>query len=354
MNLKMFFNEDTSTLILFILGVLFTGFIISYTLQKCFVLFMNKKFPSVKDDLIKKSFSLPLKIFISATLWIKTLPLLNLNSELHEVLLKTGDIILTVAFVTTVYLITDYLFIFLLKRAQKSTGKFDDILIPFLEKTVKFLIILVGVVVIGKSLSFDVKGLVAGMGIGGLAIAMASKDTIANLFGSFTIIFDKPFQIGDWVYINDSIEGTVECVGIRSTRIRTFYDSLITVPNGQLTNVHIENYEKRTYRRFSTKLSIEYGTPIEKIELFCEEVKKIILRHEYTRKDYFHVYCNNMSSSSIDILLYCFWKVPDWTEELKQRHHLLIDILKVAKSIDVQFAFPTQTLHLFNNEKPNS
>ena len=146
----------------------------------------------------------------------------------------------------------------------------------------------------------------------------------------------------------NGVEGTVLRVGLRSTRIKTFYDSEIAVPNNQLTNMHVDNYGRRKYRRFTTKIGLQYDTPPEKIEAFCEGIRKLILERPHTRKNYFHVYFNEMASSSLNILLYVFWEVKDWSQELTERHRLLIDILRLAKTMEVEFAFPTQTLHLFN------
>jgi MscS family membrane protein len=187
------------------------------------------------------------------------------------------------------------------------------------------------------------------MGIGGLAIALAAKDTVGNVFGSLAILFDRPFEIGDWVTIGD-VDGTVEKVGIRSTRIRTFYNSLITVPNSVIINATIDNYGQRRFRRIRIFLGITYDTPPDKIEAFCEGIREVIRQHPYTRKDYYHVYLNNFSESSLDILLYCFQECPDWSTELRERQRLFLDILRLAKHLGVEFAFPTQTLFM-NPEK---
>ncbi len=212
--------------------------------------------------------------------------------------------------------------------------------------------ILLGIIFIGDSLTIDMKGLITGLGIGGIAFALAAKDTISNTFGSVTVILDKPFSIGDYIKISTlNIDGMVEEVGLRSTKIRTFYNSLITLPNGQLNNLHIDNLGKRKYRRLNTTLGLQYNTPPEKIEAFCEGVRQIILTHKYTRKDNFHVYFNKFSSSSLDIILYVFFEVSDWNHELAERHRLLINILRLAQEIGVSFAFPTQTIHMFNDEK---
>ncbi|MGR8981605.1 MAG: mechanosensitive ion channel family protein [Gammaproteobacteria bacterium] len=124
----------------------------------------------------------------------------------------------------------------------------------------------------------------AGLGVGGLAVALAAQQTLANLLGSLIIMFEKPFAIGHWIKAND-IEGTVEVVGFRSTRIRTFYNSLVTIPSSQLVNSTIDNMELRDYRQVKTVLNLTYDTPAGKIEAFVEGVRHILLSHPDTRKD---------------------------------------------------------------------
>ncbi|RAP29813.1 mechanosensitive ion channel family protein, partial [Candidatus Marinamargulisbacteria bacterium SCGC AG-414-C22] len=235
---------------------------------------------------------------------------------------------------------------------QKTANKFDDILVPLISRVLKLIVLVIGILSLAEILGLPLASLVAGLGIGGLAIAMAAKDTIANIFGSVTVVADRPFNIGDWVKINN-VEGSVVGLGFRSTRIRTFYDSVITVPNSNLLTAVVDNLGQRNYRRYKTLLQLTYDTPPEKITAFCEGVRHIIDTQEYTRKDVYHVYLNNMSDSSLDVLLYCFFKVPDWKIELQARESLLLAIVTLAKSIGVDFAFPTRTLHIESDSSPS-
>ena len=298
----------------------------------------------------------PLGACIIFVVWTLGIPFLSLTPEKTKLLSHLISIGYTVTFVVFIYNLLDMIFSYLEKMAKKTRNSFDNLLISLSRKAAKCLVVTFGLLFIGDKLAVDTKNLLAGLGIGGIAFALAAKDTLSNLFGSFTILLDRPFKIGDWVVIGKETEGTVEDVGLRSTRIRTFYDSLITIPNGQLSNVNIDNYGNRKYRRMRTTLSIQYDTPPEKIEAFCESVRQLVLTHPHTRKDYFHVYLNNLSDSSLDILLYVFWEVPDWSTELTERHRLLIDILRMAQELKVEFAFPTQTLHVFPEKsvKPGS
>ena len=271
---------------------------------------------------------------------------IEFDDHLLRWFLRGGHIIFTSGCVFAAFYLVDYFCLFLEKRALQTESKFDDILLPLIRKSAKTLVVAVGIIAIGDSLTLDMKGLLAGMGIAGLGISLAAKDTLSNLFGSFTVILDRPFRIGDWVKINNTIEGTVETVGLRSCRIRTFHNSLITIPNGLLTNASIDNLGMRRYRRLSTNIGIQYDTPPEKIEAFCEAIRQLILNHPHTRKDNFQVYFNSMGDFSLNILLYVFFDCPDWSVELNERHRLLLDIIRIGKEMNVNFAFPTQTLHI--------
>ncbi|MBJ00897.1 MAG: mechanosensitive ion channel protein MscS [Halobacteriovoraceae bacterium] len=233
------------------------------------------------------------------------------------------------------------------EKASLTESKFDDIIIPLATKTSFVFVYILGILLIAASLTIDVTGILAGLGIGGLAFAFAAKDTLANFFGSIMLVLDRPFDIGDVITTGD-IEGTVVEVGFRSTRIRTFYDSIITVSNGELMNRAIDNKGKRRYRRLNTTLGVEYDTPPEKVEAFCEGIRQLILSNKWTRKDNFNVYFTNFGASSLDIQLMVFWETSEYAREQAEKHRLMIDVLRLAKELEVNFAFPTQTVHLFN------
>ena len=252
-------------------------------------------------------------------------------------------LLFTVSIVWAIYRLVDLLGAYLMMQAEKTESKLDDQLVPLVQKTLKFIVILAGGLFVLQNMNVDVGSLIAGLGIGGLAFALAAKDTIANLFGSVMIFLDRPFQIGDWVLVGDT-EGVVEEVGFRSTRIRTFYNSLITVPNAVFTESRIDNFGEREYRRTSTTLGLTYDTTPEQMQAFVEGVRAVILANPYSRKDYFEVHMSGFGSHSLDVMLYFFFKVPSWTVELEQRHAIYLEIMRLAKDLDVQFAFPTQTM----------
>lgn len=241
--------------------------------------------------------------------------------------------------------VVDFVALYMGKLAEKTEGTLDDQLIPLLKKVLTTFVHIIGFVFILNAMKIDVTSVLTGLSIGGLAFAFAAQDTIKNLFGSFTIFMDRPFQVGDWIVAGD-INGTVEEVGFRSTRIRTFSNSVLYVANGNLANMVIDNMGVRVYRRYSTTLGVTYDTPPELIEAFIKGLRQIIMEHPDTRKDYFQVYLNDFAGSSLNILFYSFFTVNDWGLELRARHELMINILKLANELGVRFAFPTQTIHV--------
>ena len=239
--------------------------------------------------------------------------------------------------------ITDIIQASMKARAEKTASKFDDLLAPLFGRSLRIFILLFVIISVAEVFSLPLSSLLAGLGIGGIAIAMAAKDTIANIFGSLTILIDRPFHIGDWVVIGDT-EGTVENLGFRSTRVRTFYNSLVTIPNSLLLTAKVDNMGSRHYRRIKETLSLTYQTSPEKIDAFCNEIKTLIQNHPQTRKDYYLVNFTRLGDSALEILLYCFLEVPDWQTELNAKQQLLLDIYKKAKQMEIEFAYPTQTL----------
>jgi MscS family membrane protein len=295
----------------------------------------------------------PLGLMAMALIWWSGLNILGLPETALVILSVAVKLLVSLSGVWSAFRLVDIFDSLLMKKVQGTENKFDDLLVPMISKTLKVFVVIIGIVFIADNLNVDVTSLLAGLGLGGLAFALAAKDLLGNFFGSLTVLLDRPFQIGDWVIIGD-VEGSVEQVGFRSTRIRTFYNSLVTLPNAVLTTTKVDNMGARRYRRMKTMLGLTYNTAPEKIDAFCEGIRALIQLHPYMRKDYYQVYFNQYNSASLDILVYVFWETPDWNTELRERHRFLLDILRLAKQLDVEFAYPTQTLYLKQESESSS
>jgi MscS family membrane protein len=296
-----------------------------------------------RDRTVEKARWRPAGLLAQAIVWYVGTEAIGLPDQASLILLIGLKFFTVVAAVWTGFHLIDVLVGFLRQKAEGTATKFDDLLVPLVSKTLKLFAICVGVLSCAEALNLPLTGLLGGLGIGGAAIAFASKDAISNIFGSVTVLVDRPFEIGDWI-VSEDVEGTVEAVGFRSTRVRTFYDSLITLPNSRLTTAAVDNMGRRRYRRITATLGVSYNTTMEQMDAFCEGVRELIRRHPYTRKDYFHVYFNAFGDSALQVMLYCFVECPDWSIELREKHRLYADILKLAETLSIDFAFPTQTL----------
>ena len=238
---------------------------------------------------------------------------------------------------------------FIMKRFfnVKQDSSFHTHFMPFIIRFVKALVICFGSLLILQSLGINVLSLMAGLGIGGIALALAAKDSVSNILAYINLMLDKPFSVGDWISFND-MEGTVLEVGIRSSKIKTFYDSIITIPNSVLTSANIDNIGKRKSRRTRIYLGVEYKTEPEKIKEFIEGIKKILLANESIKKDYFQVYLNDFGASDLKIMMNFFLTVSNWEQELQEKQNIYMEILTLAKNLKVNFAFPTQSIYMKN------
>ena len=301
------------------------------------------------DKAVLQGFERPFGLWVMAWIVFLMLPVLHLDPRIFNVLRLAVAFFLSVTGVWSAYRLVDVGASMLQSKARRTHNKFDDMIVPLLRRMAKIFLTFVGIVYVASFLSDDLYGIVAGLSIGSLAIGFAAKDSIENLFGTLTVLLDKPYGLGDWITVGD-IDGTVEEVGFRSTKVRTFYNSIISVPNSRFISAHIDNWGARRYRRIKTNVGLAYDTSPLDIEAFCEGVRELVRRHPYTRKDYYHVYLNNLGASSLDVLVYCFVETPDWSTELREKHRLYLDILRVAEGLGVEIAFPTQTLHVHSTD----
>lgn len=280
-----------------------------------------------------------------AAAWWLGIQWLGLPPQIDAWLDTTLLVLLLLALGRAAFAQIDLLGTALRARAARSENRFQDQLVPFVTKTLKLAVGIFGAVFLIARLGGDVTALLAGLGLSGLAVALAAQDLLKNLFGSITVLLDRPFRVGDWIKIGD-VEGVVEDVGFRSTRVRTFYASLITLPNARLIDASVDNYGARQFRRWSTRVQITYDTPPASVDAFCEGIRQLVRDNESMRKDAFEIHLNEFGPHALEIMLYVFFLAPDWSTELRLRHDLALDILRLADRLGVRIAFPTQTIQL--------
>ncbi|WP_347552420.1 mechanosensitive ion channel family protein [Pseudalkalibacillus hwajinpoensis] len=230
---------------------------------------------------------------------------------------------------------------------DKYNLKIDSLLIPFLSKTIRFLIVAMTFSVIAGEFNYDVNGFITGLGLGGLAFALAAKETIENFFGGVVIITEKPFSIGEWIK-TPSVEGVVEDITFRSTKIRTFAQALVTVPNARLANENITNWSKMGKRQITFHLGVTYDTSSDRLETCINRIERMLRDHEEIHPETIFVSFDEFNQSSLDIFLYFFTNTTTWGDFLNVKQDVNFKIMRILEEENVSFAFPTQTLHVEN------
>ena len=241
--------------------------------------------------------------------------------------------------------ITDALATLLAERAKRSETTFDDQLVPLFRKSAKVFIGLVAFLLVAQNLGYSVSGLIAGLGIGGLAVALAAKDTIANLFGSVTILIDRPFRVGDWITLQGA-DGVVEEIGLRSTRIRTFAKTVVSIPNEELANSTVENHTLMPKRRIKFNVGVTYDATVGQMREAVARIEGYLRGNPDIDQVFMLVKFTTFSDSSLDIFVYCFTGTTDWTEHLSVKQDVNLAIMEILEDLGLQIAFPTRTLHL--------
>ena len=297
------------------------------------------------DPALLKRAALPIGTTVATILLMYAFPSLRFGVDVNRVVIFGLRVATAVSAVLIVYRLVDVLADVLDKRADDTTTKLDDQLVPLIRKSLKVVTVVLGVIFVLQNLEVDVASLIAGVSLGGLAFTLAARDTVANFFGSVSIFADQPFQVGDWV-VMQGVEGVVEEVGMRSTRVRTFYRSVVSIPNAKVADGIVDNYGARDSRRTFITLGLQYDTTAEQMEAFCDGVRAILAANPAVKKDGYHVYFSGFGDSSLNVMLYFFFVVDDWAAELRNRHLVFLEILRLASALGVQFAFPTRTLHL--------
>ena len=232
--------------------------------------------------------------------------------------------------------VIDFMGIIFLERNAQTQTKMGNSLIPFMRELVKIVVVILGIfVALGTVFHLNVASIIAGLGIGGLAVALAGKETLENLFASFTIFIDQPFMVGDFVQVN-GIKGTVERVGFRSTRIRSLDRTYVTLPNKMMVDTALDNITERSASRVSFQLQIDSHTEIENIEVLCKAIKALIIGYNLVLKDPEPtVRFNEFGDGSLKILVLYFLDTRSDTEINKAKEYINLGIMNALKETNV-------------------
>jgi MscS family membrane protein len=264
---------------------------------------------------------------------------------------KAADLGAAIALFWFIFKLVSVVDYHLKKWAASTDSSIDDILAPLFGKTLRvFIVIIGGILIIQNLTGVKIGPLLASLGIGGIAVALATKDSIANFFGTLTILFDNPFQVGERVII-DNYDGVVEDVGFRSTRIRTLTGHLVTIPNEKVVNSGLENVGKRPHIRWLTNITITYDTPPHKVEKAVSLIREILDNHKGMHPDFPpRVYFNGFNDWSLNIMVIAwyhpanYWDMQEWLQQT------CLEILARFNDEGIDFAFPSRTVYLANDD----
>ncbi len=247
----------------------------------------------------------------------------------------------TVAFVLVK--LVDVFIAFLKPRIAESESRLDDQLLPLLSGTLKgFILVIVGVLILQNS-GYNISGLLAGLGLGGLAVALALQPTLANVFAAVTIFVDRPFQIGDGVSVA-GVTGSVENIGLRSTRLRSSEGTLVTIPNSTIVNAHVDNLQVRPTRRSNFTIGVTYDTSSEKLKTAVAILRDVMEQHPGTETSRAHFKSYGDSALILDVAHWC--KYLDYSKYLASIEEINFEIKRRFEDEGIEMAYPTQTVHL--------
>ena len=268
----------------------------------------------------------------------------------HYVILGL-KLLLTYNVIRICYMAAEALGFSMQEWARLTESDFDDHLAPFASRTLKVLVVVVGSLIGLQNFGVNVTALLAGLGIGGIALAFAAQDTVANVFGTITIILDRPFKLGDAVKIGDT-EGTIEEVGFRSTRIRTPYNSVISLPNSVVAKEKIDNLSQRNgWMRFRHILGFTYTADLNGVKKYCDSLRNTLMSDANVDHNRIAVHLNSFGDSSLNILVNFHYTVSEDDTDLAKINRYLEMLYQTAAECSVEFAFPTRTLLVQNQTK---
>ncbi|MDX1408807.1 MAG: mechanosensitive ion channel family protein, partial [Saprospiraceae bacterium] len=281
------------------------------------------------------------------------IPALQLPIRGSEFVNKSLNIIIAVMLMLIAMVIARVLRARARELAMSTESRMDEQILPIVTRVVNIVIVTITIIYILRTLNVNVTALIAGLSIGGLALALAAQDSVKNLIGSAMIFFDKPFKINDYI-VGSGFEGEVTEIGFRSTRIKTLDTSIISVPNGLIANMSVTNMGVRVYRLFNIMLTVTYQTSPEQLEEFIQALRQLIIDHPIVQDENYYVHLREMGQSSINIMFRCYLDVPGFAAELAVKEELYLTILRMAAERHISFAYPTSTVFVEGVEQPRS
>ncbi len=353
-------NTDGMTFLAIVLGTLLLSMVLSGTFFSALATFSAKLLRKMKWEVEKEDFlpaKKPLKIFfVSTATYIALYTMasqLTTKSSSYIVLINFAKYLYRASMIVVIAWILFHLIPILfnsyLRLKPTSTFVINPILGAFAVRALQMISIFIAIIAILSEVGINVNGLITGLGLGGLTFALAAQDTASNLFGGVVILSDKPFAIGDWIQTSE-VEGVVEDITFRSTRIRTFDDALVVLPNSKLSNTAITNWSKMSKRRMKFTIGLNYSTNPNDLKKIIAEIKDYLVEHPDVASESVLVRLDGFGSSSLDILIQSYLNITTLAEMKKIREEINYKILEIVTNNNSSFAFPSTTVYMSNME----
>jgi MscS family membrane protein len=307
---------------------------------------ITRRTPTTYDDVLIERLTAPLTLGWTVVVEIVLLKFLALDAEAHATAKAPLKALILVAFFWALLRAADAVLERLEGSSWASIHPSARSLLPLARRIATLCVLALGVVAMLAELGYPVTSLIAGLGIGGLAFALAAQKTVENLFGAVSLGLDRPFVVGDFVKIDDQVLGTVEAIGFRSTRIRTLDRTLVSMPNGKLAEMRIETFALRDRLRFALNLGLAYGTTREQLERVLAGVEKALKEHPKIWLDGVTVKLKELGDAGMIVEVSCWFDTKDWNEFMQIRQDMLLTIMQIVEDSGASLAVPSGTIKL--------
>ncbi len=306
---------------------------------------MAPHIPVLRDERILDLLSVPVRYIIIALALFISAEILEVGGRVNIFVTNLGRSFIIFSILMTIYRLPD---IFMPTATQlfSITGMtIEDRLVPFLRTAIKLFIIALGLVILLQEWDYDVSGLIAGLGLGGLALSLAAQDTVSNLFGFVAIVSDRPFNVGEYVVTPDA-EGVVEHVGLRTTRVRRLDQAVIYVPNRKMADAALLNWSRLSKRRMDYVLGVSYNSSSEDLRLLLHRTREMLKSQPLVDPDSVVVYFTGFGDSALNILIRSYVHLSDWGEFHAEQERLHLMVMDIIHELGISVAFPSQSLYL--------
>lgn len=337
-----------TALLLLLLGFALKKFLEVVVIRRLVQVFSKTSFRY--DELVVQALGKPLSAFVIvgcvylATVIIGSpLPVMDtFGTLIHKSYLVAVGMIL----VWAAYRLVDVFACYLDDVASKGDDAVRGQFVPVIKQSLRIFTLIIGGLTILSSLEVDIKALLGGLGIGGIAIALAAQDAVGNFIGTMSIFTDRPFKVGDWIIVGDKVDGNVEQIGFRSTKVRTWPKTLMSIPNKVLATEIVDNWSRMPKRRVKMTVGVTYSTTAEQMEELLDRIRGLLRDDPGVDSSFFLVRFTDFGASSLDIFLYYFTKSIKWDEHLGVRERVNLNIMRTIREMGLSIAFPTRSIHL--------